>query len=88
MKRPVLVRPRSSRTAVGGAHDGVLVVRVREPATDGRANRAVVEAVADALGVARGDVRIAVGTASRRKLVEVDGDDAALAAAWELLTGG
>jgi uncharacterized protein len=70
---------------VGGSHDGALVVRVRQPATDGRANRAVVEAVADALGVARGTVRIATGLTARRKVVEVVGDDGALAAAWELL---
>jgi len=61
------------------------VVAVREPATDGRANRAVVEAVAAALGVARAQVRIAGGAASRHKLVEVDGDDAMLAEAWERL---
>lgn len=88
VKRPVLVRPRSSRPAVGGRHDGVLVVQVREPATDGRANRAVVEALAAALGVRRGDVRIAAGAASRRKVVEVDGDAAVLAAAWERLVDG
>jgi hypothetical protein len=87
VKRPVLVRPRSTRPGVGGTHDGVLVVAVREPATDGRANKAVVEAVAAALGVARAEVRIAGGAASRRKLVEVDGDDAALAEAWDRLTG-
>jgi len=46
VKRTVLVRPRSPRTAVGGCHDGLLVVRVRKPPTDGRANRAVVAAVA------------------------------------------
>jgi len=87
VKRPVLVRPRSTRPGVGGTHDGILVVAVRAPATDGRANRAVVEAVAAALGVARGRVRIAAGAASRRKVVEVDGDDAVLAAAWDRLGG-
>jgi uncharacterized protein YggU (UPF0235/DUF167 family) len=87
VKRPVLVRPRSTRPGVGGAHDGVLVVAVREPATDGRANRAVTDALAAALGVARADVRIVGGPASRRKLVEVDGDDGALAAAWAALLG-
>jgi len=87
VKRPVLVRPRSSRPGVGGVHDGVLVVAVREPATDGRANRAVTDALATALGVGRAAVRIASGAASRRKLVEVDGDDAALAVAWDRLTG-
>ncbi len=85
MKRPVLVRPRSSRPSVGGSHDGSLVVRVREPATDGRANKAVVEAVAEALGVSRGAVRIATGTSARRKFVEIDGDEVALAALWDVL---
>ena len=85
MKRSVLVRARSSRTAVGGSHDGLLVVRVREPAVDGRANRGVVEAVADALQVAKGAVRITAGASSRRKVVEVDGDESVLARAWEHL---
>ena len=83
MKRSVLVRPRSSRASVGGSHDGSLVVRVREPATDGRANRAVVDAVADALGVARRAVSITSGASGRWKVVEVDGDDSALGVAWE-----
>ena len=87
MKRPVHVRPRSSRPGVGGTHDGVLVVAVHEPATDGRANRAVTDALAAALGVPRADVRIASGAGSRRKVVEVDGDDAALADAWDGLAG-
>jgi len=87
VKRPVLVRPCSSRASVGGSHDGVLVVRVREPATDGRANKAVVEAVAAALGVPRGAVHIVGGAAWRRKVVEVDGDQAVLATAWERLVG-
>lgn len=59
---------------MGGSHDGALVVRVREPAVDGRANRAVVAALAEALGVGRGAVRIVAGAAARHKLVEVDGD--------------
>ena len=74
---------------MGGTHDGSLVIRVREPATDGRANRAVVEAVAHALGVARGAVRITGGASSRRKVVEVDGEESALSVAWDtLLRGG
>jgi uncharacterized protein YggU (UPF0235/DUF167 family) len=88
VKRAVLVRTRSTYAAVGGSHDGVLVVRVREPATDGRANRAVVDAVAGALGVARRAVRIVGGAASRRKVVEVDGDESVLAEAWARLTDG
>lgn len=63
----------------------MLVVRVHEPATDGRANDAVVRAVASALGVARGAVRITGGHGSRRKVLEVDGDDVVLSEAWERL---
>lgn len=85
MKRNVLVRPRSTHPSVGGGHDGALVVRVREPATDGRANGAVVAAVAGALGVGRGAVRITAGAASRRKVVEVDGDETSLGPAWARL---
>ena len=83
MKRSLLVRPRNSRPSVGGSHDGCLVVRVREPAVDGRANRAVVEAVADALGVARRAVRITSGVSARRKVVEVVGEESVLSVAWE-----
>jgi len=88
MRRGIVVRARSSRTAVGGSHDGLLVVRVREPATAGRANRGVVEAVADALQVTKGAVRITAGASSRRKVVEVDGDEGALDRAWEQLRTG
>ena len=88
MRRAVLVRPRSAAPGVGGSHDGLLVVRVAEPATDGRANRAVVEAVATALGVPRRTVAIVGGVASRRKLLEVDGDGPTLAARWDALAAG
>ena len=61
--------------AVGGCHDGALVVKVREPAEDGRATKAALVAVAKALSVPRDSVRLARGRASRRKLVEVSVDD-------------
>ncbi len=88
VRRSVHVRPRSSRPAVGGDHDGALVVAVAEPAEGGRANRAVVRALAAALGLPARSVRIAAGPTSRRKLVELDGDSAVLAARWEELRGG
>lgn len=82
MRRGVLVRPRSTQPGVGGSHDGLLVVRVREPAADGRANRGVVEAVAGVLGLSVGSVRISGGRSSRRKVLEIDGEEAVLALAW------
>jgi uncharacterized protein YggU (UPF0235/DUF167 family) len=59
----------------------VLVVRVAAPATDGRANRAVGDALAAAFGVRRADVTLLAGTRGRLKTFEVDGADAATLAA-------
>ena len=67
----IYVRPGASRTAVGGEYDGRLVVRVVEPADHGRATVAAINAVADALKIARPAVTLVRGAASRRKLVEV-----------------
>ncbi len=84
----MLVRPGSSRTEVGGSHAEALVVRVQAPATDGRANEAVVRALAEALGIPRRQVSIASGASSRHKVVALDGDAAVLVAAWERLRSG
>ena len=71
----IRVRPGSKTERVGGRWgDGdVLLVAVRAPATDGKANAAVVNAVADAFGVARRDVQIVHGERSRTKLVDISG---------------
>ncbi len=71
----VHVQPRSSRTGVDGMHGDALRVRVHAPPVEGAANEAVIEVIADALGVHRRAVRIVSGDASRTKVVEVDGID-------------
>ncbi|MGY5883861.1 DUF167 domain-containing protein [Modestobacter lacusdianchii] len=79
MRVAIRVRPGASRTAVGGEHDGALVVRVTARAVDGRATEAALAAVAAAFGVRRSAVTLVTGATSRSKLVEVDGGtDAAL----------
>ena len=71
----VRVRPRASRTTVGGAYDGpagpALIVAVQEPAVDGRATAAVLEAVARALDLPRSRVRLRSGDRSRDKLLTI-----------------
>ena len=57
--------------------DGVLRARVGAPAVEGAANNALVRLIADELGIARRDVHIVAGAASRQKLVIVDGIDSA-----------
>jgi uncharacterized protein YggU (UPF0235/DUF167 family) len=66
------VRPGSSRTQVGGEHDDALVVRVAEPADAGRATRAALKAVADALDLPARSVTLVSGARSRRKVLELD----------------
>ncbi|MBI4566169.1 MAG: DUF167 domain-containing protein [Planctomycetes bacterium] len=67
----VRVVPRSKRRGVEPGPEGSLVVRVEPPPEDGRANRAVVEVLADHFGVPKRAVVIVRGETSRRKLVEI-----------------
>ena len=50
-----------------------MVVQVRAPAVEGRANRAVIEVTARALGVAKSAVSIARGQHSRDKVLQIAG---------------
>jgi uncharacterized protein (TIGR00251 family) len=72
----IRVHPGARRTEVAGRTGPddapALVVRVVAPAADGRANEAVVEALAEAFGVRRRAVRLVTGASSRTKVVEVD----------------
>ena len=69
MRFPVKVVPRAKQPGVAPGIDGTLVIKVREPAEDGRANDAV---IAGHFKVKPRLVTIVHGHASRRKLVEVN----------------
>ncbi len=73
----VLVQPRASRTRAVGEHDGRLKVQLAAPPVDGEANRALVEFLAEALGVRKADVVLQRGETGRRKTVRVAGVSAA-----------
>ena len=69
----IYVQPRASKTVVAGMHDGCVKIRLAAPPVDGAANVALIEFVAECVGVAKSRVRITAGLTSRRKTVEVDG---------------
>jgi len=69
----VLVAPRASREAVGPVIGDRLRVAVTAPPVEGKANDAVVAALARALGVRRQDVAIVGGERGKRKTVRVGG---------------
>jgi uncharacterized protein (TIGR00251 family) len=78
----VRVQPRAARDRVIGSHGGVLKVQVAAPPVDGAANQAVVNLLAEWLGVPRRSVAVLRGHSARAKLIEVVSDDPqALAAA-------
>ena len=53
------------------AEDGSLVVYVREPAVDGKANNAVTKLVAKYVGVPKSKVEMVSGKASRTKCFRI-----------------
>lgn len=69
----VKVVPRASRDEVVGWRGGVLRVRVSAPPQDGRANAAVIEVLAAALGLRKRAVAIAAGHTSALKRVAIEG---------------
>ncbi len=85
----VKVQPRARRPGLDGLRDGAdgprLRIAVAAAPEDGRANRAVCETLATALGVAPSAVMVAQGASAREKLVRVAGEPAALAHRLEAL---
>jgi uncharacterized protein (TIGR00251 family) len=75
----VHVTPGARRISVGGAHGGALRIRVVAAPDRGRANRAVVDALADALDVPRRSVTLVGGHTARTKRLSVSTDGASRA---------
>lgn len=82
----VFLQPRASRTEVVGVEGEAVRVRVQAPPVKGRANEALVELLAEVLGVPRRDVELVRGHTSRHKQVLVRG--ICLAEAENRLLGG
>lgn len=74
----VRVQPRAARSGMAGIYGRSLRVRISAPPVDGAANEALIELLAERLGVPRRDVSIVGGVASRSKVVEVRGVSAEL----------
>ena len=69
----VRVVPRAKKTAIDGIRGGAVLIRVAAPPVDDAANSAVIEFLADTLGVPRRSVRIVSGQRGRSKRIAVDG---------------
>lgn len=77
--------PNAKRSEIVGRHGEAIKIKVAAPALEGRANEALLEFLADALGVPRREVQLVGGEKSRDKVIEVATLDTA--AAEERLLG-
>jgi uncharacterized protein len=66
------VQPGASASGPAGRHGEALKLRLAAPATDNRANDALIEYLRDAFALPRAAVRIAHGARSRHKVVAID----------------
>jgi len=73
MKIQVKVTPNSREEGVMQEGD-LILVRVKEPPKEGRANRAAIKLIANYFGTSPTNVRIISGHTSRNKLVELKGE--------------
>lgn len=75
------VQPGAKKTEIAGEHGEALKVRLGAPPVDGKANEALIEFLAERLGVPKSRVHLEAGQTSRAKRVCVAGVDAKSAAA-------
>lgn len=64
-------QPNAKVTGACGLHGDALKVRIAAPASDDKANSALLVWLAESLGIARNALRIRSGATSRRKIVEI-----------------
>jgi len=77
--------PNAKRDEVTGEHGDAVKIKVAAPAIEGKANEALLEFIAEKLGLHHRDITLIAGEKSRDKLIEIENLDAAEARARLLL---
>ena len=72
MKVNIRVIPKSSQRMVQSELDGSLKVKLTAAPEKGKANKQLVEVLAEHYQVSKSKIRILKGTASKNKIVDVD----------------
>lgn len=67
----ITVKPRAKRQELKKTAEGEYAASVRAPASEGKANEALIQLLAEYFSVPQSSVRILRGQAGRRKLVEI-----------------
>jgi uncharacterized protein (TIGR00251 family) len=71
MKIFVKAKPNAKKEEIKKISNTEFVVAVKEPPQGGKANEAIVRALADYFGVAKSRVKIKTGQTNRNKIVEI-----------------
>ena len=74
----VKVKPNSKSDEVIKEPDGTIKVRIKAPPVDGKANKYLVEFMAEFLGLSRSKVQLLKGETSQHKTLEIDADETAV----------
>lgn len=86
------VTPKARRAGIEGLRDSAdgprLAVAVNAPPDDGKANAAVIDLLATALGLPKSAITLAQGGKSRQKTLYISGPADDLAAALDVLIAG
>jgi uncharacterized protein (TIGR00251 family) len=67
----VQVQPGASRNQIVGLHGAALKLKLMAPPVEGRANKACIEFLSEALNVPKSSLEIAAGQSSRLKLIRL-----------------
>ena len=65
------IQPGAKKTEIAGLHGEALKIRLAAPPVDGKANAALIDFVAERLGLAKSAVSLKSGQTSRRKVLEI-----------------
>jgi len=68
----VYIQPRAAKTELAGVHGHSIKIRIAAPPVENAANHALIEFVAECLGIAKRRVRLVSGATSRKKVLEID----------------
>jgi uncharacterized protein (TIGR00251 family) len=71
MKIFIKVHPNSKEEKITKKDDGSFLVRVKAPATQGKANKAVINIIAKYFSVTKSSILIKAGHSSKNKIVEI-----------------
>ncbi|HEY9619256.1 MAG TPA: DUF167 domain-containing protein [Crinalium sp.] len=68
----VKVKPNSKKQDIQTSDDGSLIVHLKSPPVDGKANAELIKLLAERFDVPKSSIHIKSGLSSKTKLVEID----------------